>query len=411
MGYRIAVLHQGFVPTYRKAFFELLNRTSTSEYVVFHGDPPGDSGLVAAAEPYDFPNVRVVNREIPIGRWRAIWQPVVRQIARGDYDAVVLGHEVKFLSNLTLAALFRMRRRSVLLWGFGFHVKMGIGYRNKASATLARATGLVKDAIARRVDGYLAYTDRGAEALRLAGVPDDRIWVIRNTIDIAEQCELHDRLADADEAALRRELGLKPDSVVFLFLGRLVEAKRAEEAIEAVIRLNEEARTRHPVELVVIGGGPKQAELASRYAGRPGILLRGRIPEEETVARYMRVASALLLPGYVGLAVNHAFAHGLPVITRRHELHSPEVEYIEDGRSGLIIDGDFRAFVSELAGLADDPGRLQRLAAGALEAREGLRLESMVTRFDEAVTATIGRQRSGPAWRRESETDRRAAGA
>src|SRR3546814_10936949 len=98
MGYKIAVLHQGFVPTYRKPFFELLNRTSASDYVVFHGDPPTGSGWTAAEEPYDFPNVRIANREIAVAGRLAIWQPVVRTIAAGAYDAVVIGHEVKFLS-------------------------------------------------------------------------------------------------------------------------------------------------------------------------------------------------------------------------------------------------------------------------------------------------------------------------
>src|SRR3546814_5446114 len=103
MGYKIAVLHQGFVPTYRKPFFELLNRTSASDYVVFHGDPPTGSGWTAAEEPYDFPNVRIANREIAVAGRQAIWQPGVRTIAAGAYDAVVIGHEVKFLSHLTLA--------------------------------------------------------------------------------------------------------------------------------------------------------------------------------------------------------------------------------------------------------------------------------------------------------------------
>src|SRR3546814_15903003 len=89
----------------------------------------------------------------------------------------------------------------------------------------------------------------------------------------------------------------------------------------------------------------------------------------------MRVADALVIPGYVGLAVNHAFAQGLPVVTRRHELHSPEVEYIEHGRNGLIVDGDFDAFVVELARLIDDPERLRGLARGALETRDDLRVE------------------------------------
>lgn len=396
MGYKVAVLHQGFVPTYRKPFFELLNRTSESDYVVFHGDPPTGSGWTAAAGPYDFPNVKVTNREIPIARWRAIWQPVVREIATGGYDAVVMGHEVKFLSNLALAGLFRLRRRPVLLWGFGFHVKMGVGFTSEASGLRARISGAVKDRIARSADGYLAYTERGAEALKRIGLPQRKVWVVRNTIDIAQQCRHYDALADADDQALRRELDLRPDSAVLLFVGRLLEAKKGDEAVEAVRRLNQAGGTRRFVELVVIGGGPILGDLKQRYGDVPGVRFLGELFDQERVARYMRVASALVIPGYVGLAVNHAFAQGLPVITRAHELHSPEIEYVEHGRNGLIVPGGFDAFVAELGRLVDDPAALDALAAGALATRESLRLETMVERFDEAVTRTIERQRHRP---------------
>src|SRR3546814_15276519 len=103
-----------------------------------------------------------------------------------------------------------MRRKPVLLWGFGFHVKMGAGFRSQAPGTLALAAGGFKNAIARAADGYLAYTGRGAEALAAIGLSRDRIWVVRNTIDIAEHCLLHARLATAAGGKARRGPGPPP---------------------------------------------------------------------------------------------------------------------------------------------------------------------------------------------------------
>jgi hypothetical protein len=37
---RIAVLNQGYIPHYRRRFFELLAERGQAEYVVFHGAPP-----------------------------------------------------------------------------------------------------------------------------------------------------------------------------------------------------------------------------------------------------------------------------------------------------------------------------------------------------------------------------------
>ena len=61
-------------------------------------------------------------------------------------------------------------------------------------------------------------------------------------------------------------------------------------------------------------------------------------------SEYSNTLTAVVMPGKVGLAATHAFAHGVPVITREHGLHAPEVEYIESGRNGLIIAGNVEVF-------------------------------------------------------------------
>ncbi len=54
--------------------------------------------------------------------------------------------------------------------------------------------------------------------------------------------------------------------------------------------------------------------------------------------------------------------------------------------------GDLAAFAAALADFADDPAARARLSAGALAARDGLRLEAMVDRFDAAVCTTLARR-------------------
>ena len=78
--------------------------------------------------------------------------------------------------------------------------------------------------LARQADGYLAYTEGGAENLRRIGMPDEKVWVVRNTIDVEAQTRLHEKYLQTDRAALRQQLGLKSDSVVLLYVGRLLPA-------------------------------------------------------------------------------------------------------------------------------------------------------------------------------------------
>jgi glycosyltransferase involved in cell wall biosynthesis len=55
---------------------------------------------------------------------------------------------------------------------------------------------------------------------------------------MSEQLRLCEAERDTDAQDIRREFGLRPDSVVFVFIGRLVPIKRVDQLIEAVRKIN-----------------------------------------------------------------------------------------------------------------------------------------------------------------------------
>lgn len=368
-GGKVAVLHHGFIPIYRVGFYERLARQGSNEYVVFHGEAPGDSGHIAVEGELPFANVRVRNRELrALGR-SVVYQPLVREIAFGGYDAVVMSAQFRFASNHVVHAVMKARRRPVILWGHG---------------RLSR----LRAAQARRGDAYLAYTPGGAERLAQAGVAADRLAVVPNTIDTGTQSELRDRLRETDERELRAELGLRPESKVLVYLGRVYPEKRLGELVEALRLIGDAA----DVELVVLGDGPDLPRVRAAAQDLPGVHLLGAVSDQELIARHLRVAVAVVIPGKVGLAVNHAFAHGVPVITREHDLHSVEVEYVRSGVNGLIVAGGLAEFAAALSRFAGDAEQQRALADGALSSGEELTVEAMVRAFDEGVTRALARR-------------------
>jgi glycosyltransferase involved in cell wall biosynthesis len=145
---------------------------------------------------------------------------------------------------------------------------------------------------------------------------------------------------------------------------------------------------------VIIGDGMCMGDLKAQAKDIPGIHFLGHRPPNDEVARCLKVSAASVVAGMVGLVANHALAHGRPVITRELDTHSPELEYIEHDRNGLIVPGDLDHFAAALARFADDAEWQARLAQGALETRDRLRMDDMAARFDEAVRITTARRQA-----------------
>lgn len=270
---------------------------------------------------------------------------------------------------------------------------MGSRRRRTTARRSQRSCGswpLFKSWFARSVDGYLleTYTARGAAHLAAVGVAAHRVHAVRNTLDMSDQISLHARLEGANPEAIRSELGLCQDSAVLLFVGRVYKEKRLGELLEAVRRLRV-SRPDMGVELVVIGDGPELPSVKAEAADLAGVHFRGAVHDQEAIARHMRVASALVMPGALGLVVNHAMAHGLPVITRYSLLHGPEVDYIEPGVNGLIVPDSLDEFTAAIADFIASPCRREALAHAALRTRSKLSLDDMVRAFDEGVAASL----------------------
>jgi glycosyltransferase involved in cell wall biosynthesis len=388
---KVAILNHGYLPHYRVRFYELLAERDSYDYVVFHGAPPSWVGTPELKGPFAFPQRRIENHEFRIGPLTLIYQPVIREILFGGYEAIAITTESKFISSQILALLCKLRGIAVLQWGFGYHPARGSRESDVPNKLFAITTA-IKRAFTKITDGFIAYTKSGAERLIASGYPRERTFFVQNTIDMTEQLRLCEAERDTADQEIRKEFGLKPDSVVFSFIGRLVPIKRVDQLIEAVRKINADRLSEHPVEALIVGAGMCEDDLKAQAADVPGIHFLGALPPNDKVARALKVSAATVVTGMVGLVANHALAHGRPVITRALDTHSPELEYIEHEHNGLIVPGDLDEFAATLARFADDRDWQARLSQGALETRDGLRMDDMAERFDDAVRITVARK-------------------
>ncbi len=200
-----------------------------------------------------------------------------------------------------------------------------------------------------RVDAHLYVGQANREYLKHYGVPDRKLFFVPHFVDnafFAGGAECARR--GGTSAALRAELGVRPDSTLALFVGRLVPMKRVEDFIDAVALAS---RNHANIEGVVVGSGPLLESLQSRVAEmRAPVRFTGFRNQSQLPAVYA-TADVLVLPSdgreTWGLVVNEAMACGLPAIVSSVVGCAPDL--IVEGRTGYSFPvGDVQALAVAL---------------------------------------------------------------
>lgn len=379
---RVLVAHQGCIPIYRAPFFTALSKCEGNKYDVFHGDAPIGSDLITASGPFDFQTVRIRNREFRIAGKPLIWQPIVWRFIR-DYDEAVLGEEVKFLSSIAIIIVGRLIGRPVILWGFGYRRKDRTpGADSRIRQILFFIGQHISKILLRLVSGYLVYMPSGAEALERSGMPKDKIAIVFNTIDVKKEYLLRAQALERSEVGIRRDFSIESNVPVLLYFGRFLPAKRVDLLIDYA---RYRANAGRPVGVIIFGSGVESQRLQEQALGIDQLTFWS--PDDLKLAEALRIASGIVIPGFVGLAITHGYAHGVPMITRENQAHSPEIEYLVHGDNGLILPEEKQMFFTYLDAFLDDIQLQLRLRAGAAATARTLSIDRTAKIFDDLVTA------------------------
>jgi glycosyltransferase involved in cell wall biosynthesis len=320
------------VPGYRIPVLEKLNERLDGRLVVCAGLPPSTSSFnfLMPEEKKGFRSIALKNRWLFGERMHA--QPFRRVFREIGDPAVVLAEESP--RSVTLPFLLRHAHKcgaGRVLWGHFSSLKRQFDPKRHPQDRY-------RVALARHVEACACYTPGVAELLR-PYVPEENLFVARNTIDMGQMFEQYDLLAAEGKDAVRRRLSLRTDVPVLAYLGRLIPEKGTAMLLETFARL----RADTPAELLIIGDGPERSAMESYVASHavPGVRFLGSL--FEGAAPYLFASDVMLVPGYLGLVINHSFAFGLPIVSMRKPIgmasHSPEVEYVRSGENGLLCEG------------------------------------------------------------------------
>jgi glycosyltransferase involved in cell wall biosynthesis len=271
-------------------------------------------------------------------------------------------------------ALIGRRRRPVGVWG---HVGSFVGDQPRPIARLVRWQ-------LSRANHTFAYTDHGAALARAWGVDAARITVVQNTIDTGALQSALAAVSPAAVAAFKAAHGIG-DGPTLAYIGSLDESKRIGFLAEALDRLWE---LRPDVQLVA-GGVGTDAHILDRAAQRRQVVMLGRVGQPEK-ALIGSIASAMLMPGRVGLVAVDSLALRLPIITTNWKYHAPEFEYLAAGVTCIVADDTVDAYVAAVVGALDDPALLSAQRAALARDAERFGIRDAIERMGAGIMTLLG---------------------
>ncbi len=205
----------------------------------------------------------------------------------------------------------------------------------------------------RMPDKIIAVSDRTAAALKLSGVPGQKVLVVSNGIP-------YQHIRQIPPAENRCDV---------LFAGRLIKDKHVDVLLRAC------AISTDKIRLCILGDGPERDSL-EKLADELGIADRtefgGFLDETDLIAR-MKSARLFVLPSSregFSITTVEAMACGLPVITVDCE-RNYATDLIVEGRTGIITKLDEKEIASAMGSLLNDETRRQQMSAECIKRTAG----------------------------------------
>lgn len=330
MSQQVAIT-QPYVPAYRVPLFDAVADklvTHGLELKVYSARPSGTQakrGDTASGAWHQ----EVSARNLRVGRWNV----QLRETTGALRSAAVLISELEALN----ATAWRdtLRGRPTVLWGHG---------KGFVNAT-GKLSDYVESVLAARADHVMTYSPEGREYLLRSGrVSPSSITSIGNSTDTAT-------LRRATVAGMSApSLTTRPTRHA-LYVGGLDKSKR----IDFLLRAYEEALRIDPnFRLTIVGKGEESANVQLYAATFTGITY---VPEArgEALAALGLQATAMWVPGRVGLVAVDALAMGLPVHTTNYPFHAPEIGFLHDDEVAYLR-ADAQSFATDSIRLMDEAG-------------------------------------------------------
>lgn len=314
-----------------------------------------------------------------------IFMDVVTPILKYKPRFVFIQFELSMVSIWLLFLIRKLYGIRIVLWGHGYDRKEIFDPRRSSKDKLRLY-------MMRQADAVLFYNANRKKDI-LSVLPSEEIagkmFVANNTLNTDVLFQQYLSLQRDDFDVIKRKIGFTA-KYNLIYIGRIVQDKEPLFLIEVMRRLLISGLDVH---LHVIGRGSLQSNmqaLIDQYEMKPFVKMYGEILDNKELGPFLYASDAFVMPGFLGLSIVHAFCFRCPVISKKTmplgPFHSTEIEYLENGETGLLLDHDIDRFTEGVYKfLVEDKERERMKKKIDEKIASACRIQVMQAGFQEAI--------------------------
>ena len=368
---------QKVLPEYRVPFFNKLRQNLVQHGVqldLIYGSGSKEEQLKKDKVDIDWA-IKKENVIFNIASKEVYWQPVLKEIK--GYDLIIAEQANKLIINYILNIKRGFSKQKFAYWGHGINLQ----------ASGSAIGNLYKKFFLKKCDWWFAYTNSVKQFLIEQGYDTNKITVVQNAIDTSTLKAQYQDVTEDEINQIKDSLGITTEQIG-IFCGGMYEEKRLPFLIEACDLIKENVPD---FQIIFIGAGKDEYLVKEASKQRKWMHYVGPKRGKEK-ATYFKLSKLFLMPGLVGLAVLDSFCTETPMITTDYPFHSPEIEYIDSGKNGLIAKNSITDFVKSVCSLLTDKNvTLQTLIKGCQDASSIYTIDKMAENFSDGILKALNK--------------------
>lgn len=304
---------------YKARFLSRLAQRQELDLTVLSGEQVKEEGHRADERGPGFTNISLAVTKDRFQYSPAVYKRINGLLTANRFDVVLMPAEIKHA--LLIAYLFYSR--SVFKYAL-------VSYNHPLPEYTATPRSWLKSFVVRRLwrmyDRIILYTQAGmVRNLSDGSIARGKAWYANNTLDTTEIWKDFEFTVNKNE------------NKTILFIGRLYRRKRIDILLEYFSHIRKMLPS---TRLEIVGDGPEAGLVRDAARNDDHIHWDGAIIDEKLIRSHMLKSHIVFVPGHSGLSIVHAFCYGKPYATIASDTQPPEIEYLCDGKNGLLLKGE-----------------------------------------------------------------------